>query len=157
MCPFHEDDKIRNKVYAGELSSSPPLDGPQQGAMQDAMDPEIDEETILSPRPPPDLSRIKSRLHEALGCTTAKVPCGSPQCPVYQAPRPSPTKPLCGVPLTSHNLIPVIEPPDLPHYNINLYQVYNDIAEEEESKVTRWEKIVDEREVIQALNEMATI
>jgi len=33
MCPVHEDDKIRNKVYAGELWSSPPLDDFQQGAM----------------------------------------------------------------------------------------------------------------------------
>jgi len=51
MCPVHEDDKIMNKVYAGELKSSLPLDDPQQGAMQDAMDPEIDEEIIISPRP----------------------------------------------------------------------------------------------------------
>jgi len=28
MCPVHEDDKIINKVYAGELKSSPPLDEP---------------------------------------------------------------------------------------------------------------------------------
>jgi len=55
MYPVHDDDKIRNKVYAGELSSSPPLEDPQQGAMQDAMDPEINEETILFPRPRPDL------------------------------------------------------------------------------------------------------
>jgi len=51
MYPIHEDDKIRNKVYPGELSSSPPLDGPQPGAMQDAMDTEINEKTILSPQP----------------------------------------------------------------------------------------------------------
>jgi len=78
MCPVHEDDKIMNKVYAGELSSSPPLDDPQEGAMQDAMDPEINEETILSPRPRPDLSKIKRSLHEALGCTTTNVPCEKP-------------------------------------------------------------------------------
>jgi len=33
MCPVHEDDKIMNKVYAGELKSSPLLDDSQQGAM----------------------------------------------------------------------------------------------------------------------------
>jgi len=94
MCPVHEDDKIRNKVYAGELSSSPPLDKPQQGAIQDAMDPEIIVGTILTPRPRPDLSNIKRRLHEALGCMTTNIPCESPECPVHQAPRPSPPNPL---------------------------------------------------------------
>jgi len=94
MCPVHEDDKIRNKVYAGELRGSPPLDDPQKETIQDAMDPEINEETIPSPRPRPDLSKIKRRLHEALGCTTTNVPCESPESPVHQAPRPSPTKPL---------------------------------------------------------------
>jgi len=122
MCPVHEDDKIRNKVYAGELSSSPPLKEPQQGAMQDAMDPEINEETILSPQPRPDLSKIKRRLHEALGYTTTNVPCKSPECPVHQAPRLSPTKPLYGEPRASHNVISVIEPPKLPHHDRNLYQ-----------------------------------
>jgi len=55
MCPVHADDKIRNKVYAGELSSSTPLVDLQQGVMQDAMDSEINEPTIRSPRPRPDL------------------------------------------------------------------------------------------------------
>jgi len=125
--------------------------------MQDDLDPEIDEEMILSPRPRPDLSKIKRRLHEGLGCTTTNVPCESPECPVHQAPRPSPTKPLYGGPLASHNVIPVIEPPTHPHPDRNLYQVYNDIAEEEESDVTRWERIVDDRDVVQAMNEMETI
>jgi len=137
MCPAHEDDNIMNQVYAGELKSSPPLNEPQQGAMQDAMVPETDKGTILSPRPRPDLSKIKRRLHGALGCTTTNLPCASPECPAHQAPRPSPTKPLNGGPLASHNLIQVIEPPKLPHYVRNLYQVYNDIVEEEESEVTR--------------------
>jgi len=51
MCPVHEGAKIINKVYAGELKSSPPHDDVQQGEMQEAMDPEVDEGTILSPRP----------------------------------------------------------------------------------------------------------
>jgi len=159
MCPVHEDNKILNKGYADELKSSLPLDDLQQGAMQDAMDPEVDEETILSPPPRPDLSKIKRRLHEALGCTTTSVPCESPECPVHQVPRPSTTKPLYGGPLASHNVIPVIEPPKVPHHDRNLYQVYNDIAEEEESEVTRWERIVDERDLdmVQAMNEMETI
>jgi len=49
MCPLHEDDKIMNKVYAGELKSSPPLDNLRQGAMQDTIAPEFDKKTILSP------------------------------------------------------------------------------------------------------------
>jgi len=49
MCPVHQNIEIMNKVYAGELKSSPPLDNLQQGAIQDAMDPEVDEETIFSP------------------------------------------------------------------------------------------------------------
>jgi len=121
------------------------------------MDPEIDKETILSPRPRPDLSKIKRRLHEALGCTTTDVPCESPECPVHQAPTPSPTKPLYGGSLAFHNMIPVIEPRKLPHHDRNLYQVYNDIAEAEESEVTRRERIVDERDMVQAMNEMETI
>jgi len=76
---------------------------------------------------------------------------------VHQAPRPSPTKPLYGGPLASHNVIPVIEPAKLPHHDRNLYKVYNDIAEEEESEVTRWARIVDKRDVVQAMNEMETI
>ena len=40
---------------------------------------------------------------------------------------------------------------------MNLYQVYNDIAEAEESEVTRWERIVYERDVVQAMNEMQSI
>jgi len=157
MCPVHDNDKIMNKVYACELKSSPPLDDLQQGAMQDAMDPEVDKATILSPRPRPDLSKIKRRLHEALDCTTTNVPCESLVCPVHQAHRLSPTKPLYGGTLASHNLIPVIEPPKLPHHDRNLYQVYNDIPEEEESEVTRWEIIVDARDVVQTMNEMETI
>jgi len=146
-----------NKLYAGEFKSSHPLDDPQQGAMQDAMDPEMDEETILSPRPRPDLSKIKRRLHEVPGCTTTNVPSESHLSPVHLAPRPSPTKPLYGGPLASHNVIPVIERPTLPHHGTNLYQVHNDITEEEESEATRWARIVDERDVVQAMNEMETI
>jgi len=41
MGPVHEDDKIMNKVYAGELKSSAPLDDPQQPAIQDTMGPAI--------------------------------------------------------------------------------------------------------------------
>jgi len=95
MCPVPEDDKIMNKVCAGELESSPPLNDPQQRAMQDAMDPEIDQETILSPRPRPHLSKIKRRLHEALGCTTTNVPCECPECRCTKPPDPhlpSPSK-----------------------------------------------------------------
>jgi len=121
------------------------------------MDLVFDEEMILSPRPRPDLSKIKRRLPEALGCMTTNVPYESPECTLHQAHRPLPTKPLYGGPLASHNLIPVIEPPKLPHHDRNLYQVYNDILEEEESEVTRWEIIVDERDVVQAMNEMETI
>jgi len=157
MCPVYEDDKIMNKAYAGQLRSSPPLDNVQQGAMQDAMDPVDDEEMILSPQPRPDLSTIKRRLHEPLGCTTTNVPCESPECPVHQAPRPSPTKPHYGGPLASHNVIPVIEPPKLPYHDSNIYEVYNDIAAEEERQLLMWEMIVDERDVVQAINEMETI
>jgi len=60
-------------------------------------------------------------------------------------------------PLSSHNVVPVIEPPKVSHHDTNLHQVYNDIAEEEESEVTRWERIVDERDVVQAINEMEPI
>jgi len=146
-----------NKVYAGELKSSPPLDDPQQRAMQDAMDPEIVQEMILSPRPRPDLSKIKRKRHAVLGRTTTNVRCESPECSVYQAPRPSPTKPLYGDPLASHNFISVIEPPKVPHHNRNLDQIYNDIAEEKASQVTRGERIVDERDVVQGMNELETI
>jgi len=49
MCPVHQDDKIMKKVYAGELKRSPPLGNHQQGAMQDAIDSDIERETILCP------------------------------------------------------------------------------------------------------------
>ena len=157
MCPVHEDDKIRNKVYWGELPSSPPTVDPEQRAMEATMDTEPDRGEILSPRPRPDLSASQRRLHKALGCTTTNIPCKSPECPVHQARRPSSTKPIYGGPLATHNVIPVIEPPRLPHHDRSLYEVYNDIAEEEESEVTRMERIVDERDVVQAINEMESI
>ena len=128
MCPVHEDDKIRNKVYWGELPSSPPTVDPEQGAMEATMDMEPDRGTILSPRPRPDLSAIKRRLHEALGFTTTNIPCESPECPVHQARRPSPTKPLYGGSLSIHNVISVIKPPRLPHHDRSLNEVYKDIT-----------------------------
>ena len=76
---------------------------------------------------------------------------------MHQARRPSPTKPLYGGPLSTHNVIPVIEPPRLPHHDRSLYEVYNDITEKEESEVTRMERIVDERDVVQVVNEMESI
>ena len=85
MCPDHEDDKIMNKVYIEEASSSPPIDDPQEGALEAAMDTDRDEESVLSPRPWPDRSAIKRRLHEALGCSTDTYSCESPECPAPQA------------------------------------------------------------------------
>ena len=125
--------------------------------MEATMDTEPDRRKILSPRPCPDLSAIKRRLHEALGCTTTNIPCEIPECPVHQARRPSPTGPLYGRPLSTHNVILVIEPPRLPHHDRSLYEVYNDITEEEESEVTRMQRIVDERDIVQAVNEMESI
>jgi len=83
ICPVCEDDEIRNKVYTGELQSSPPLDDHQQRARQDALDTEIDKQTFLSPQPSPDLSKIKRRLHKALGWSTTHVPSESPECLVH--------------------------------------------------------------------------
>ena len=76
---------------------------------------------------------------------------------MHQARRPSATKPLYGGPLSTHNVIPVSEPPRLAHHDRSLYEVYNDITEEEESEVTRMARIVDERDVVQAMNEMESI
>ena len=101
------------------------------------MDIDPDEERLLSPQPCPNLSASKRRLHEALGCSTNAYPCESPEYQAPQARRPSLPKPLYGGPLSTHNIIPVIEPPRLPHHDQNLYQVYNDIVEEEEGDVTR--------------------
>ena len=157
MCPVHEEDKIRNKVYWGELPSSPPTIDPEQGAMDATMDTEPDRGKILSPRHRPDLSAIQRRLHKALGYTTTNIPCESPECPVHQARRLSSTKPLYGGPLSTHNVIPVIKSPQLPHHDRSLYEVYNDITEEEESEVTWMERIVDERDIVQAMYEMESI
>ena len=112
------------------------------------MDTEPDEDTVHSPGPHPDLSKIKRRLHEALGCTTPGIPCESPECPVHQPRRPSLTNPLYGGPLATHNVIPIIQPPRLPYHDRSLYQVYNDIIEEEESEVTRMERVLDERDIV---------
>src|SRR6195952_2742808 len=155
MCPDHEDDKIMNKVYAGELPSSPPA-APSR-AMEDTMETGSEPE-VMEPRPRLDLSGIKRRLHEALGCTTLDIPCGSPECPVHQASRPLCSKPLYGGPLSHLNIIPVIEPPSLPHPHLALYEVYDDIQEEEEEdEVTRSQRVVEERDLVQAVNEMETI
>ena len=58
----HEDDKIRNKVYWGELPSSPPTVDPEQGAMEATMDTEPDRERFFSP----DLVLTYLRLREGL-------------------------------------------------------------------------------------------
>ena len=94
LCPNHEDDRIRSKVYAGSLSSSPILDNLRKEVMEMTMDKEPNEKSILSPRPGPDLIKIKRRLHEALGCTTSGIPCEGPECSVHQTRRLSPSKPL---------------------------------------------------------------
>ena len=125
--------------------------------MEAAMDKDPDEATFLSPQPHPDLSVIKRRLHEAFGCTTINIPCESPECPVHQAGRPSPTKSLYVGPLPIYNIIRVIEPPRLPHHSRSLYEVYNDITEEVEKEMKRMERIVDERDVVQAMCEMESI
>ena len=157
MCPVHEDNKMRNKVYWEELPSSPPTVDPAQGAMEATMDMETDRGKTFSPRPRPDLSAIIRGLHEALACTTTNIPCESPECPVHQARRPSPTKPLYGGPLSTHNVIPVIERARLPHHDRSLYEVYNDRTAEVESEVKRMERIVDERDVVPAMNEMESV
>lgn len=108
---------------------------------------EFDEETILSPGPQPHLLEIKGKLHEALVCTTTPVLCESRECLIHQARRPSLTQPLHGGPFSSHYGVPVIEPRMLLHHDRNLYQEYNDIAEEEGSEVTTWQGIVDKRDV----------
>jgi len=69
------------KVYAGDVLRSPLLDDFRQGAIQEAMDPEFDEKRILSPRPRPDLSKMKRRLQEALGWATTNIPCEKPSVP----------------------------------------------------------------------------
>ena len=121
MCPDHENDKIMNKVYVGEAPSSIPIDNHQQGVMEAAMDTDPDEERVLFPHPQPDLSAIKRRLHETLGCYTDTDPCESPECPVHQARRLSPTKPLYRGPQSTHNVIPVIKLSKLPHHDRSLY------------------------------------
>ena len=91
--------------------------------MEAPMDTNPDEERMLSPRPRPDLLAIKRGLHEALGCSTDTYSLESPECPADQARRSSPLKPLYGGPLSSHHVIPVIEPSRVPQHERNLYQV----------------------------------
>ena len=157
MCPGHEEDKIMNKVYAEELPSSPRVDNPEERVMEAYMDSEPKGRTVFSSRPRLDLKRIKRRLYETLGCTTTDIPCEGPECPAHQARRPSPTKPLYGGPLSTHNVILIIEPPKQPHNDRRPYQVYNDIAEEEERQVTSWESVNDERDIFETMNDMETI
>ena len=92
MCPDYEEDKIMNKVYAGELPSSATVDDLEGTVMKAFIDSELEGGTALSTRTRLDLIGIRRRLQDALGCTTSDPPCKSPKCPEYQARRPSSTK-----------------------------------------------------------------
>ena len=48
MWPDHEEDKIMNKVYAGELSSSPLVEDLEERVMGASMDSKSRREMVLS-------------------------------------------------------------------------------------------------------------
>ena len=100
--------------------------------MQDAMDTEPT--SVQPPKPHFDLGAIKKRLTDTLNCTSHYVNhCEELECPVHQNARPPPTRPLYGGALSHFNQVTsVIEPPSLPHHNRQLYEVFDDIQEEED-------------------------
>ena len=126
--------------------------------MQDAMDTES--ASVQAPLPRFDLKAIRKRLTDTLNCTSQYVDhhdCEEPECPVHQNARPPLTRPLYSGALSHYNQItPVIEPPSLPHYQRQLYEVFDDIQEEED-EVTRLERVVDERDIGQVVSEMENL
>ena len=124
--------------------------------MQDAMDTES--ACIQAPLPRFNLKAIKKRLTDTLNCTSHYVDhCEEPECPVHQNARPLPTRPLYGGALSNYNQVtPVIEPPSLPHPQRQLYEVFDNIQEEED-EVTRLERVTDERDIGQVVSEMESL
>lgn len=119
--------------------------------MKASLDTEPNSETIVSPPPRPDLwrSREDYMKHSAALLPTSPLKAQSAWCT-----RPDghhlPSLSMVGhsPPTMSSQLLNHVK---LPHHDCSLYQVYNDIAEEEESDMTRRESIVDERDVVQAM------
>jgi len=107
----------------------------------------------LSTRSPPDLSVLKRRLENAALCNqTVHQECSEPNCPAHRHHR---QRPLYSSAFTHSNAtISAIEPPQLPHHERRLHEVYYDATDEEGDDVPCLERVQDERDVAQATTEL---
>ena len=124
--------------------------------------PELPKSTTASPpvsgspvntRSRPDLSVLKRRVENAvLGSQTMHQECSEPSCPVH---RNHHKHPLYSSAFThSHATISAIKPPQLPHHERRLNEVYDDATDEEEDDVPCLERGQDERDVAQTTTEL---
>jgi len=108
MYPVHKDDKTINDVYACEVKTSPPLDALQQGAIQDARAPEVNEQTILSPDMDPTYRRSKEDYMNPLAASLpmARAKALTARCTRQVDPRlPSPAREGHSPPTTLFQLL----------------------------------------------------
>ena len=114
--------------------------------------------SVQSSRPRFDLGTIKKRVTDTLSYTSDYVDnCKETECPVYQNARPPPTRPLYGGALSHYDQVtPVIEPASLPHHHRQLYEVFDNIQEEED-EVTWLERVKDETDIGQVVSEMESL
>ena len=99
--------------------------------MKDGMD--TDPDGVQSPNTRLDLGAIRKRVMKYLNCTLHYVDsCEELDYPVHQNARPPPTKPLYRGALSHYNQVtPIIDPPSLPHFQWQLYEVFDKFQEEE--------------------------
>jgi len=133
------------------MPSSPPIDYPELPKSTTVSPPEAG--SPVSTRSHPDLGVLKSRLENAVLCNqTMHQECNEPNCP---AQRHHHKRPLYSRAFTHSNAtISAIEPPQLPHHERRLYEVYDDATDEVEDDVPHLERVQDERDVAQATTEL---
>jgi len=149
-CEYHgTHNTYRERTVS--MPSSPPIAYPELPKSTSASPPVSG--SPLSTRLRPDLSVLKRRLENAVLCNqTMHQECNKPNCPAHRHHR---KRPLYSSAFTHSNaIISAIEPPQLPHHERRLYEIYDDATDEEEDDVSRLERVQDERDVAQATTEL---
>ena len=149
-CEYHGDhNTYRERTVS--MPSSPPIVYPELPKSTSASPPVSG--SPLSTRSRPDLSVLKRRLENAVLCNqTMHQECNEPNCSAHRRHR---KRPLYSSAFTHSNAtISAIEPPQLPHHERRLYEVYDDATDEVENDLPRLERVQDERDVVQAATEL---
>ena len=133
------------------MPSSPPIVYPELPKFTSASPPVSG--SPVSARSRPDLSVLKrSRENAVLYNQTMHRRSSEHNCPAHGYHR---KRPLDSSAFSHLNaIISSIKPPQLPHHERGLYEVYDDATDEEEDDVPHLERVQDERDVAQATTEL---